>query len=456
MATGGQHQIEDGLRFRHFFGLAIGSVIGVGWIAVAPEWVRQAGLIGASVAFLAAAILLLPVGLAYAQLAHRYPDNGGAIVYAEKELGVLPAYLAGHLVLLSFLSAIMYFAILMPQLLADTLPLGLLADDSGHGGWGIVIAVTLALAVVNHRGSRFAAGAQNLALAFLVLGCLTFTIYGLRFGSFTLALEQSLSRPFEWGGFLAVFMVAPWFLSGFESVAQVVGDRDRSMDARRIAQVIAGALAGASTFYVLIIAATAALDASAASAGPSVSLIALLSGSPVTAIVVLTGILGILTSWNAFLVASLRTLETMAEKRFLPALFAKPEKGGGSKAALLLVSIPPFLGLGLGSDRLDPVLEAGALCVVALFFVVAVCFARSTWRHSDPLSADRLQERATAVLAVVVTAVFAITVAVLPIAAAGELPAQWFALIALLAAALGYYAVTRSMRCDRKADAGIQ
>ncbi|MEO1018205.1 MAG: APC family permease [Pseudomonadota bacterium] len=440
---------RPGLRFRHFLALALGGIIGVGWIAVAPAWVSEAGAIGASLAFLAAAFLLLPVGIAYARLAHRYPHNGGAVIYAEKFLGSFSAYLVGHLVLLSFLSAIVYFSILLSELVGQVFSLDtstqLLEAWRAPAGWLTVLCITGLLAYVNFRGSRTSAGIQVIALSLLIIGCLIFAVYGFIAGTPNRIHEATPSvAGLSFGGFLAVFMVAPWFLSGFESIAQVVGERSSTLNARRIAQVIATAIFGACLFYVIIISATASLAVTYDTSLEGFALLDLVSqvsSTPFLNLVILgMGVLGVLTGWNAYINSCLRTFEVMADRGFLPSAFNRNAEGTSSILALFVVSACPLIGLGLGIDRLDPVLEAGSLSVVALFFVVCLSFLKAQRKWNGEPSSQRYR-LLMPVMSVAITLLFLVVVAFVPIIEYGGLPPQWICMLILSAAALLHFIV---------------
>ncbi|MEE2989115.1 MAG: amino acid permease, partial [Planctomycetota bacterium] len=78
-----------------FFCLAFGSMIGVGWITALDDWFKNAGPGGAMIAFVAGGLLMLLIGLCYAELTPMLPVTGGEVAYAYKAHGTGAAFLVG-------------------------------------------------------------------------------------------------------------------------------------------------------------------------------------------------------------------------------------------------------------------------------------------------------------------------------------------------------------------------
>ncbi len=96
------------ITLRHFFALALGIIIGVGWISVMGDWLRQAGSGGAMLAFLFGTMIVLPAGLCYAELAHRYPGAGGGILYCYRAFGSFGAFMMGWALLFAYITAVLF------------------------------------------------------------------------------------------------------------------------------------------------------------------------------------------------------------------------------------------------------------------------------------------------------------------------------------------------------------
>lgn len=64
--------------------LAIGAMLGWGWVVLSGEWVSTAGFAGSIVAFLIGGLLVIVIGLTYAELASAIPETGGALYLLKK------------------------------------------------------------------------------------------------------------------------------------------------------------------------------------------------------------------------------------------------------------------------------------------------------------------------------------------------------------------------------------
>lgn len=64
------------LSRKNVFAIAFGAMIGWGWVVMAGQWIRQAGTLGAMTAFIAGGIMVMFVGLTYAELTAAIPQCG--------------------------------------------------------------------------------------------------------------------------------------------------------------------------------------------------------------------------------------------------------------------------------------------------------------------------------------------------------------------------------------------
>ncbi|MGH7443993.1 MAG: APC family permease, partial [Longimicrobiales bacterium] len=125
-------------------------------------------------------------------------------------------------------------------------------------------------------------------------------------------------------------------------------------------------------------------------------------------VLVIAGLLGIVTSWNACFLGATRLLYAMARAGMLPAVFARlhPRYGTPTGAVVLLTAltvIAPFFGRA----ALVWLVNAGGLAAVVSFLLVAVSFLRIRRRHPDLPRPYRVPAgRTVGVLAVLVTLLF--------------------------------------------------
>jgi amino acid transporter len=101
-------------------------------------------------------------------------------------------------------------------------------------------------------------------------------------------------------------------------------------------------------------------------------------------ILVFGGLMGILTSWNAFFIGASRLMFAMSRGGMLPAVFSRLHPKYESPVAViaLLTGITTLAPL-FGRPALVWLVDAGALAAVVGYFLVALAFGRIRSRHPD-------------------------------------------------------------------------
>lgn len=94
-------QFDKSMNIVDVLFLAIGAMLGWGWVVLSGEWVSTAGFLGSIIAFLIGGFLVIVIGLTYAELASAIPETGGGFVFVKKHF---------HRVLLLFLGGQYYLA----------------------------------------------------------------------------------------------------------------------------------------------------------------------------------------------------------------------------------------------------------------------------------------------------------------------------------------------------------
>lgn len=74
---------KRGLNRLDVFVLAFGAMIGWGWVVLSGEWIERAGTLGAMLAFAVGGVLVLFVGLVYAELASAMPTTEGVLRFSK-------------------------------------------------------------------------------------------------------------------------------------------------------------------------------------------------------------------------------------------------------------------------------------------------------------------------------------------------------------------------------------
>lgn len=180
------------------------------------------------------------------------------------------------------------------------------------------------------------------------------------------------------GGLLAVAVTTPFFYVGFDVIPQAAGEMH--IASKKIGRILIISVAFAVAWYVLIVAcvgATLTHDAMRASELPTADAMRAAFGNhPIAGkILVIGGISGILTSWNAFYIGASRLLYAMAKERMLPAwLGKKHEKFDTPVNAILLIAVITSLAPLLGKNMLSWLSNAGSFATVITYLIVSVSF----------------------------------------------------------------------------------
>lgn len=64
--------------------LAIGAMLGWGWVVLSGDWISTAGFLGSAIAFIIGGILVILIGLTYAELSSAIPETGGGMIFVYR------------------------------------------------------------------------------------------------------------------------------------------------------------------------------------------------------------------------------------------------------------------------------------------------------------------------------------------------------------------------------------
>ena len=109
-------------------------MIGVGWLTALGGWLTKAGPAGAMLAFGAGGILMLFIGLCYAELTPMMPVAGGEVAYAYKASGTRKSFIVGWFLAFGYISVSAFEAISIGYVLIFMFPsfnVGPLYDFAG-------------------------------------------------------------------------------------------------------------------------------------------------------------------------------------------------------------------------------------------------------------------------------------------------------------------------------------
>jgi len=375
---------------RQVLALAFGAMIGWSWVALTGIWIASAGAMGAMLAFLVGGGALIFVGLTYAELAAAMPLVGGEHVYSGRALGRTASFVCTWAILLGYASVVAFEAVALPTVLEYLVPgfsrgyLWTVAGWDVNATWVMTGAVAaIVMIVINILGIRTAAKVQVLVVVIVLASGL-----GLISGAAAIGEITNASPAFKGGlaGMLSVLVMVPFMFVGFDVIPQSAEEID--LPFAEIGRLLMFSILLAIAWYALIIGAVS-LGLSEVERGESSlptadAAAALFGGSWAGKLLVIGGIAGILTSWNAFLIGGSRALYALAKAGQVPQTFAAlhPRFHTPHRAILLVgglaVAAPLF-----GRPAMVWLVDAGGLGIVTAYAMVALSFLVLRAREPD-------------------------------------------------------------------------
>jgi amino acid transporter len=382
------------IELRNLFTLAFGAVVGIGWIIVVADWLTRAGAAGAIAAFVTGGAATILVAMCYAEIATALPMTGGEVTYASYAFGPVAGLAAGWFLALLYTSICTFEAIsigwvataLIPALEGPVLYTAL--GKAVHvGSLSLGLGGMTLITFLNYVGARNAASFQDYVIFAKVLCTVAFVVVACVVGNAANLhpLFAGASAKEGVAGFLAVLAITPFWLAGFGTIAQAMGEkRDGSL--RFMGPMLVALIATATAFYVLVIFAAAIVV-------PRNDLISY--GLPIAdalghaatpfwrMIVLLAALAGLAATWNAMFFGATRVLFALGQGTTFPKWFGDVHPRHGTPYhAVIFVGAVGAAGAFLGRDFITPVIGTGGIIVALMFLIVSAAVLRL--RYSEP------------------------------------------------------------------------
>ena len=374
--------------------MSFGAMIGWSWVLLTGVWLTGAGTLGTLIAFSIGGLAISLIGLTYGELASAMPQAGGEHIYTQRALGKNWSFACTWALLFSYVNVCLFEAVALPTAVEYLLPqirLGTLwnvLDADVDGGFILVGAAgTAVITWVNYIGIRTAAIVQTVITALIFLaGLLLLT--GATFNGDAANAEPWIATPAS--GILAVLIMVPAMLVGFDVIPQSAEEID--LPPQQIGRLLVISVFCAVAWYILITAAVgfaipaqdmgnmqmATADAATALWRDSGG-----QGEWAGTILVLGGIGGILTSWNAFIIGASRVLFALAESGHVPAAFARLHpKYRTPYVGILVIGFLSMFAPLFGRTILVWLVNSSSFGVTIAFLFVAISFL--ALRRNEP------------------------------------------------------------------------
>ncbi len=414
MGNGPRTELTKILGRRDVIALAFGAMIGFGWVVLAGEQAALAGTLGSALAFLVGGVMVLLVGLVYAELTSSLSRAGGEIAFTFAGIGPLASFVCGWALVLAYLNVVAFEVVSLPTVLGylvDGLDTGFLYTVAGgdvHLVWVLVGVVgALVIGTVNYLGIRMSSFFQSAAAMTLLAVGLALFIPGNIRGDTANLTPAFVSTE----GFFRVVIMTPFALIGFDVIPQIA--EEINIPFRAVGKLILISIIMAVTWYVLVqwtVGLTLDESARGSSELVTADAMAKIYGSAWGGrVLVFGGVLGIVTSWNAFFIGASRLIFAMARGGMLPAIFARlhPRYESPVAAIVLLTTLSSLAPL-FGRQALVWFVNAGGLATVLAYFFVTVSFIRLRRRYPNLQRPYRVPAgRLVGMLALLATVFFA-------------------------------------------------
>ena len=403
---------KKGVSAIDFFCIGFGAIVGVGWAVSINGWMTTCGgPIPAALGYILILLMMIPIGLCYAELVPMLPVAGGGMAFAYRAFHRRVALISGWASLGGMIAVIPWEAIQITDVLGFLIP-GLKSGPVLYNIMGsdvhlsvVIIGIVFSLLVfaLNMRGLAAAARVQKILCFVLVGTALVGGIAALIGGRpENLQPVYDVSNPEIYGeglkevthhtlfgGCLAGIVMACYFLAGFETIPQGVEEAGGKTKSVGKAVVLSVGLAGVFYAFLLIAFGYAwpwqefSGMARPAAATMFRSLYPGVAGEILYWALTIGALAGLFTTWNGFFTASANLMMSMGRGKLIPSFFAKQNKRGVAVNGQITCLILSLIGPPLGANMIDSI-----TCFAALAFLISwaiTCWSLVRLRRSEPM-----------------------------------------------------------------------
>lgn len=370
------------LGYQDVFAIAFGAMIGWGWVVLAGTWIEKAGTLGAILAFLFGGVMILFVGLAYAELTSSMPQCGGEQIFSLRALGPNWSYLCTWAIILSYVGVVAFEACALPTVIDYLIPnfkqgyLYSIGEFDIYGSWlAVGVVCSIIVTIVNYFGIKIAAVFQTVCtVAIIAIGLI------LMFGAVKSGDVQKAEPLFEngIGGIASVAVMTPFMLMGFDVIPQAA--EEIAIPFNKIGRVILFSIFSAVAWFALIIIAVSVLmsrsDIASAELVTADAMKAAFGNSQMMGnVLIIGGMAGIVTSWNSFFMGGSRAIYALAEAKCLPQFLTKIHpKYKTPTNAIILIGVISTIAPFFGEEMMQWLTNAGGVGAVLAYMMVSISF----------------------------------------------------------------------------------
>ncbi|MEM6649417.1 MAG: APC family permease [Pseudomonadota bacterium] len=383
-------KLSKELSLKQLFSYGFGSIIGVGWMTVLGYWLASAGPVGAMLAFFVGGGLILFIALCYGELAVDYPVAGAELTYLHEVFGLKAGFIVGWLMILNYTGVVIFVFVSLGWLLEALLPTltgpvlySFAGSDISLGGLLISLLCAVVIAYLNMKGAKGSGAFQQIVTYGLIAITVVFATLATINGSAENfePLLGDIAPPSPLVGFFAILITTPFWFGGFNIIPQGMSEKKAESPAKAIRTVLIVAIVSSTIFYMVVVFA-------ASIAMPREEL--LQAGLPVQAavtaatgsewggrLVVIAGLCGLVTSWNAFVYGGSRMLFALGRAEVVFPFFGHlNEKSHTPRRAVLFITLLGIIGGLFGKAAILPIVDTGGIVFGLAYFLVCLALLK--------------------------------------------------------------------------------
>lgn len=381
--------LKRSLKFRDVLILAFSTMIGWGWVSLAGNWVYQGGSIGASLAFVFGAIMCIFVGLAYCELTPMFPYAGGEVFFSYNAMGYNASWFTGWMITFAYIGVAAWEGPALATALDYIVPMPKFVYLYTVAGFDVYLSWLLApvlvgvlLIYINIKGISFSAKFQAIITLVLAIGGVMFAIVSAIKGD-TANITPLVTNS---NGVIAVIFAVPAMFVGFDVIPQAAEEMNISL--KKIPNAIILSICLAAAWYIMIIISASVSAPNYVLAESGLTVVNAINYATSKVIlgkfIIVTAIMGILTSWNGFIIGATRVLYSMGRAGMLPEGFGKVHSENKTPvlANMVVGGISIFTPL-LGRNSLSWFVDASSLGTVIAYFMVSISFIILRIKHPN-------------------------------------------------------------------------
>ena len=380
--------------------VAFGAMIGWGWVVSSGDWIKTGGVLGTVLGFILGGLMIYFVGLSYAELTTAMPQSGGEQIYSHMALGSVFSYICTWILILSYMGVVCYEACSFPtilQYLYPNLVFGYLYTIKGfdvYASWVLIGSATaVIIALINVIGTKKSVIMQTVFTVMIaVVGLILFggATYN---GTFTnIETQMFVGNNFGdiIGNIIKIAIITPFFFFGFDVIPQAAGEINIPL--KKLGRLMILSILLTVVFYSVIVI-SIGLVMTKNDINTSMKLTGLVTADTMekafgskfmSKVLIIGGLCGIVTSWNAFLIGGSRALYAMSNANMTQPMFSKLHKKYNSPVnALLLLGFLSALAPLLGRVMLVWIVNAANFACCFSYCMVSVSYLIIRKKYPD-------------------------------------------------------------------------